>query len=140
MATKASHKIKTFKDLRVWQSARELCLAVYRITSDFPKDEKFGITSQIRRSAVSVPSNLAEGFGRQTAREKHQFYHHSLGSLFELETQLDISFALGYVSKEDFSNVDAELNKCKGMLLALIKTNQAHFVNRSSLISNQGGL
>ena len=133
----SSQKIKSYKDLRTWQSARELCLEVYRGTARFPVEERFGLTSQIRRSAISVPSNIAEGFGRQTAKEKHQFYHHSLGSLFELETQLDIANELGYLQDNDIKELEMLTNQCRALLLALLKANETKFSNRKSLISNQ---
>lgn len=86
-----STTIKSFKDLRVWQISESICLSVYQVTSAFPKEEVFGLISQMRRAAVSLPSNIAEGFGRRSAREKEQFYRHALGSLFELEAQIRIS-------------------------------------------------
>lgn len=136
MEKESAQKIRSYKDLRTWQSAQELCLLVYKFTMAFPGHEQFGLTSQIRRSAVSVPSNIAEGFGRQTAKEKHQFYHHSLGSLFELETQADIASRLSYIQNSDVEILEKKTADCRGLLLALIKANKKNFSNPQSLISN----
>lgn len=125
--------IRSYKDLRTWQNAQELCVLVYKATETFPVNEQFGLTSQLRRSAVSIPSNIAEGFGRQTAREKQQFYHHALGSLFELETQVDIASRLRYLN---VAELEGKIEQVKSMLLALLKANKNNFVNRKSLIIN----
>lgn len=88
-----------FRDLVVWQKAIAFVTEVYRVTQTFPKEEMYGLTSQIRRAAVSVPSNIAEGQGRLTRGEFRQFLGHAKGSLAELETQLVISQNLGYVKE-----------------------------------------
>lgn len=85
------HERQGFKDLRVWQQAMELVVAVMRITAKLPKYEEYGLTSQIRRSAVSVPSNIAEGWGRNGQKEFARFLDYASGSLCELETQLEIA-------------------------------------------------
>jgi four helix bundle protein len=87
----------THKDLDVWKAAMELAKLVYLITSKFPKEELYGLTQQIRRSAVSIPSNIAEGAARNSRKEFIQFLHISLGSLAELETQLLLSEKLGFL-------------------------------------------
>jgi len=92
-------KIKSFRDLRVWQLGMEIVEGVYRLTRDFPKHEVYGLSSQIQRAAVSIPSNIAEGHTRAYTRE---FLHHlsvAQGSLAELETQLEIAFRLDYISR-----------------------------------------
>ncbi|RZQ56314.1 four helix bundle protein [Pseudidiomarina tainanensis] len=86
-----------FKDLKVYKSAMDLCVSVYKITDSFPGHELFGLVSQMRRAVVSVSSNIAEGAGRGSYREQIRFYYIARGSLAELETQLEISFRLGYV-------------------------------------------
>ena len=86
--------VKSFRDLQVWQRAIQLCVAIYRLTKDFPRDELYGLSSQIRRAAVSVPSNIAEGHGRLNAGEYRQFLGIARGSNFELQTQLEIARAL----------------------------------------------
>jgi four helix bundle protein len=89
----------SFRDLRVWRSAMEFVVQVYRVTRAFPADERFGLTSQLRRAAVSVPSNIAEGHGRATVGEWLQFLGHARGSVFEVETQLLVAYRLGYVDR-----------------------------------------
>ncbi len=89
-----------YRDLIAWQKAMELVTDIYRVTRTFPKEETYGLTSQLRRAAVSVPSNLAEGHGRNSTKEFHQFIGQSRGSLLEVETQIEIAINLGYLSKE----------------------------------------
>jgi len=110
--------LSSFRDLIVWQKSYALCLLVYRYTRDFPKSEEFGLTSQLRRSAVSVPSNIAEGYNRKSKKEYVQFLYTSSGSLGELQTQLMISHDIGYTDDKknnemiDLSiEVDKMLNK-----------------------------
>src|SRR5512142_463586 len=93
--------IRSYRDLRVWASAMELVTDTYRVSKSFPKDERYGLTSQLRRAAVSVPSNIAEGHGRKHVGE--YFHHLSIanGSLMELETQVQIAFKLEYLSREE---------------------------------------
>src|SRR3974390_1580167 len=91
----ANERICSYTDLVVWQKAVELVTEIYKATSTFPREEMFGLTSQMRRSAVSVPSNIAEGQGRATKGEFIQFLAHARGSLFELETQVLIAGELG---------------------------------------------
>ncbi len=93
--------MKGHRDLIAWQKAMELVTEVYRITQTFPKEELYGLTSQMRRSAVSIPSNLAEGHGRNSRKEFHQFVGQARGSLVELETQLEIALNLGYLQKDE---------------------------------------
>ena|ERR1019366_5653616 len=93
-------KIYSYRDLVVWQKALDLVTEIYRATSGFPREEVFGLTSQLRRSAVSVPSNIAEGQGRATKGEFIQFLSHARGSLYELETQIVIAGRLGYLLAE----------------------------------------
>ena len=93
-------KTQNFKDLVVWQKGIELAKAIYRITGKFPSQEKFGLVSQMRRAAVSIPSNIAEGQARHTTGEFIQFISHAEGSTAELETQLILSLELGFASAE----------------------------------------
>lgn len=108
--------IRSYKDLRIWQEAKNLTIAIYGITERFPKSELYGLTSQIRRAAVSVPSNIAEGFRRKSKKEKLQFLRIALGSGAELETQLEISFELGYLNKSDYNKLEIDLDKFMRML------------------------
>ena len=93
--------ILSYRDLDVWQNAMSLVEAVYKATADFPAEEKYGLSSQIRRCAVSIPSNIAEGFMRKSTKEYIQFLYISLGSLGELDTQLEISNRLKYMSNQE---------------------------------------
>jgi len=90
----------SFRDLLVWQKAVKMSLIVYKLTSRFPSSEQFGLTNQLRRAAVSVASNIAEGYGRCTKGEYLQFLGHARGSIFELQTQLVISKALGFGTEQ----------------------------------------
>ncbi len=90
----------SYRDLIVWQRADELAFQVYLVTKDFPKSETFGLVSQMRRAAVSVPANIAEGYARFSEREKKQFYNVARGSLTELDYYIGFSFRLGYLLKE----------------------------------------
>ena len=109
----------THKNLEAWKSSMKLTVDIYNITQNFPKDELYGITNQIRRSAVSIPSNIAEGSARQTIKETMQFLYISLGSIAELETQLLISQELNYI--KDAKEILDKLNFVKGLILGLIK-------------------
>jgi four helix bundle protein len=103
-------KIQTFKDLFSWQEGHKLVLVIYSATKSFPKEEVFGLTGQMRRAAVSITSNIAEGFGRPSAQEKSRFYSIARGSLIELQNQLEISKDVGYLSKEAFSGLSAQID------------------------------
>ena len=93
-----TNKIKTFKDLIAWKEGHLLVLEIYKITENFPKSEIFGLTNQMRRAAVSIPSNIAEGYGRKSSKEYKQFYSIAYGSALELDTQLIICRELELVS------------------------------------------
>jgi|SRR5215469_7094505 len=112
----------TFADLEVWRASMEVVTRIYRLTRHFPKDEMYGLTSQIRRAAVSVPSNIAEGKGRASDRELSQFLCVARGSLFEIQTQLHIAEKLGYVSKEEAESVQRETVRVCQMLNALLRS------------------
>ncbi|MBA4418810.1 MAG: four helix bundle protein [Syntrophus sp. (in: bacteria)] len=111
----------SFKDLKIWQRGMELAKAVYEITSLFPSKETYGIVSQMRRSAVSVPSNIAEGFMRKGNREYAQFLYISLGSLAELETQVIISEQLGFIDNNKSGELQATISDISKMTMGLIK-------------------
>ena len=118
---KEKTRIKTFRDLLVWQKSMGFVTEVYKISNDFPKEETFGLTSQIRRSAVSVPSNISEGFGRQSLWDFIRFLKIGIASLFELQTQLEISSNLAYISKESFDRLYEESREIERMLSSLIR-------------------
>ncbi len=114
--------MKTHKDLDVWKKAIEFVTAIYKITSTFPKNELYGLTSQIRRASVSIPSNIAEGSARHHDNEYRQFLYVSLGSAAELETQLIISMNLGYLDNENSKALISDLNIISRMIQGLIKS------------------
>ncbi|HAV11591.1 MAG TPA: four helix bundle protein [Candidatus Moranbacteria bacterium] len=98
-------KIKSFTDLNAWKQGHELVLSIYDITDKFPDKERFGLISQMRRAAVLITSNIAEGFSRKTVKEKMQFYSIAHGSLTELQNQLLISRDIHYINKQEFSMI-----------------------------------
>lgn len=114
-------KIQTFKDLRVWQLGHSLVLDIYLVTKNFPKDEQFGLTNQIRRAIVSFTSNLAEGFSRSSYKEKAQFYSMALGSLTEVQNQLLIAKDVSYISLKEFNLMEDKIIELSKMTNGLIK-------------------
>ena len=98
-------KIKKFEDLDVWQMGRKLTVNIYEITSHFPKEEVYGITSQVKRASLSVPANIAEGFGRFHFMDKAKFYLNARGSLYELKSHLLIAKELGFMNNAAESEV-----------------------------------
>jgi four helix bundle protein len=113
---------ESFKNLAAWQRSIEMTVAVYKLTSSFPASERFGLTNQLRRAAVSVASNIAEGYGRSTRGEYVQFLGHARGSNSEVETQLVIAKALGFGSQQAL-RASEELCKVAGIILgALMKS------------------
>jgi four helix bundle protein len=121
--------IKTFQDLRVWQEGHKLVLMTYQQTKKFPKDGMFGLVSQLRRSAVSVTSNIAEGFGRKTSGDKTHFYRISLGSINELQNQLLISRDIGYLETTVFPKIFEQSVTVHKMLNGLMKSSGNFFRN-----------
>ncbi len=112
----------THKDLRVWQQSIEMVTSIYLMTKTFPKEELFGLVSQLRRAAISVPSNIAEGYARGTEREKLHFLRMSSGSMSEVETQLLLSLNLGYVGQEMFDELSEKVTTVWKQLNALISS------------------
>ena len=111
-----------FKELKVWQKAIDLVTETYLKSKDFSKEEIYGITSQIRRSAVSIPSNIAEGCGRKTSKDFSNFLGIASGSAFEFETQLIICKNLEFISENDFMNLESEVNHIQNMIIKLQST------------------
>jgi len=111
---------ESFKDLAVWQRAVQLTVAVYKLTSSFPPSEQFGLTSQMRRAAVSVASNIAEGYGRATTGEYLQFLGHARGSNCEIQTQLIISRELGFDSEQLEKQAESLSGEVSRMLVAMM--------------------
>ncbi len=114
--------LRSYKDLKTWQRSYQLCLEVYQITKGFPKEEVYGLTSQIRRAAVSIPCNIAEGYGRKTTPEYIRSLYIAYGSNCELETQVLLSGNLGYIEKEKLKKIQDEVGEIERMLKALIKS------------------
>ena len=112
--------VKNYRELVVWQKAVELVEQVYQVTRQFPKEEMYGLTNQVRRAAVSIPSNIAEGYGRKSKKEYLQFYSIAYGSLLELETQLILSHDLKFISDNDFEVTDSTREEVSKMLYTMI--------------------
>ncbi|MBS3087567.1 four helix bundle protein [Candidatus Pacearchaeota archaeon] len=113
--------MRDYRKLQIWNIGREVAKEVYIITKGFPKDELYGITSQMRRAAVSIPSNIAEGCGRDSVKEFVQFLRISLGSVRELETQFYISSDIEYVDEMKFDLVMKKLDEASKKIWAYIK-------------------
>ena len=111
---------KPHKKLDAWKLSMELVKRVYELTGSFPQHETYGLTNQLRRAAVSIPSNIAEGAARQTTKELINYLHISQGSLSELDTQLDISLALNYINDLDRNDLDQMMVRIDKMLSGLI--------------------
>lgn len=115
-------EIKTHKDLLVWKKSIDLVEQIYKFTKQFPKEELYGITNQMRRCAVSIPANIAEGSGRKNKAEFIQFLHIALGSASELETHLIISQRLGFLSINSYDEIMNALNEIIKMTCGLINS------------------
>ncbi|WP_026713921.1 four helix bundle protein [Flavobacterium daejeonense] len=113
--------MSTFRDLLIWQKSMTLITQIYQSTNQFPKEEIFGLTSQIRRSAISIPSNIAEGFGRESKQDFLRFLNISIGSLFELQTQLEIAKNINYLNENEFNNIFEDSREIERMLVSFIK-------------------
>jgi four helix bundle protein len=112
--------MKTHKDLEVWKLSMSFVTDVYSLTSNFPKHEIFGLSSQMRRASISIPANISEGSARHSTREWIQFLYISLGSLIELETQIEIAFRLGYV--KNIENNTKTIDSIRRLIIALINS------------------
>ena len=114
--------IKTYRDLIVWQKSMSLVKDIYKLSIKFPTEEQFVLTPQMRRSAISIPSNIAEGYGRNSRKDYRRFLSISRGSLFELQTQLEISQELGYINnKAEYSKIKDKTIEIDKMLNTLIQ-------------------
>lgn len=116
---------KPHRNLNVWKSAILLVTEIYRVTDAFPSRENYSLVDQMRRAAISIPSNIAEGAARHTKKEFINYLHLAQGSLSELDTQLEIARNLGYLSREDFFNLDAHMEQIDKMLSGLIRHQSA---------------
>jgi len=114
--------LKNYKELKVWQRSYQLCLEIYKIPKRFPNGERYGLTSQIRRAAVSIPSNIAEGYGRKTTPEYIRFLYIAYGSNCEMKTQILLSGDLGYIETGKLEILQEGIGEVERMLKALIKS------------------
>lgn len=112
---------KSYKDLIVWQKSKKLAIEIYSLTEQFPSDERFGITSQLNRAAISVPLNIAEGYRRRGDRERKQFFYIAFGSATEIEALIDICKDLRKFKNLDFSKIESLLNEVLRILSVFIK-------------------
>ncbi len=115
-------KIKSHRDLIAWQKAMALVTDVYALTKTFPREEMYGLTGQIRRAAVSVPANIAEGQGRRYGREFHQFLGNARGSLMELDTHLELAFRVGYLNEGQHTAIRAKVDEVGRILNGLMRS------------------
>lgn len=122
-------KIQSFTDLTVWQESYKLVLMIYKITKGFPKEEIYSLVDQMRRAAASITANIAEGFGRQSYKEKVQFYYLSKGSLNESKNFILIAKGVGYITKEQLEELSFQINKADQLLQGLIRKSKT-FINR----------
>lgn len=112
--------IQSYRDLIVWQKSMKLVTEIYKVTKLFPSEELYALTSQLRRCAVSIPSNIAEGYGRNATLDYKRFLQIAVGSIFELQTQVEIASNLKYLSSELFGNLSDAAKEIELMLLSLI--------------------
>ncbi len=121
---------RSYRELEVWKEAKKLVAEIYQITKTFPDEEKWCLTQQIRRAAISIPSNIAEGIGRNHAKDTIQFLYTSRGSLYELETQLFISFDLNYLNEGTLENVFISCNQVGKLLAGFINYYESKLVTK----------
>lgn len=124
-------KIRSFTDLNAWKESHKLLILIYQITRQFPREELYSLVDQMRRAVISITSNIAEGFGRQTYREKIQFYYIAQGSLIEVKNQILAAKDIGYLKKEDFDKLTFQANIAHQLLQGLI-TSSKRFINHNS--------
>lgn len=117
-------KIQSFTDLNAWREGHKLVLGIYKTTKVFPVEERYGLTDQMRRCAVSITSNVAEGFSRRTKKEKAQFFYMALGSVTELQNQLLIARDVAYVAKDKFSELAEQTVVVSKLVNGLVKSSK----------------
>ena len=117
--------MKDFRQLKVWEKSHQLALAIYKATKQFSKEELYGLTSQIRRSSMSIPTNIAEGCGRNTDKEFARFLQIAMGSASETEYQLILARDLEFLTKDEHEKLHSEVEEVKRMLASLLKTIRA---------------
>jgi len=117
-------KIRNFTDLNAWKESHKLVLEIYKVTKNFPREEIFGLSSQIKRAAVSITSNIAEGFGRFSKKEQIQFYYISIGSLIEIQNQLLIARDVGYLNEVQYNSIYTLSVNAQKIINGLIRYNK----------------
>ena len=117
-------KIQHFTDIEAWKHGHKLVLEVYRVTKDFPEEEKFGVIGQIRRAATSVTANIAEGMGRFSYKDRVRFLYMSRGSIYEVENFCILAKDLGYLNREDFKNILSLINGARKILNGFVKSTE----------------
>ncbi len=117
-----NQKIKSFKDLIVWQKSHNFSLLIYEVTKKFPKYEKFSLTDQIRRASISIPSNIAEGFSKNTKKDKVRFYNISNGSLMEVLSQIQLAKDLNYLSLEKFKEIEEKVEEISKLIFGITRS------------------
>lgn len=122
-------EIRTYKDLEVWKEARRLVREVYAISKEFPREELFGLTNQVRRALVSVPSNIAEACGRGTSQASVNLLYISRGSLYEVETQSIVACDLNYMGEDDLESLMGRVENCKRLLNGFIRYYESKATN-----------
>lgn len=128
--------IRSFTDLDAWQEAHRLVLMIYRAVQLFPKDEQYGLSIQLRRAAVSITSNIAEGFSRRSAKEKKQFYYTSLSSLTEIQNQILIARDVTYLKSEIFSEIEQQSIRVSKLVNGIIKSARSYISKEPYVIRN----
>src|SRR5215467_1514600 len=112
-------RVKSYRDLDAWQLAMEIVIAIYNVTRAFPAEEKFGLSAQLRRAAVSIPSNIAEGHNRIGPGELRRFVSIARGSVAEVETQIAVAVALGFIDADEVESLSSQLDRLSKMLFGL---------------------
>ena len=112
--------MKDFREMQVWNKGHKLAVEIYKLTAGFPREEIYGLSSQIRRAAVSIPTNVAEGCGRGSAKELKQFLKISMGSASEVEYQILLSYELRYMDRKTYDNLNSDIQEIKKMLSSYI--------------------
>ena len=129
--------VRSYKDLIVWQKSLDLVELIYQVSRTFPKEELYGLTNQLRRAAVSIPSNIAEGHARSSTQEFHRFLSIARGSLAEVETQLLIAQRLGYLSNDQLApilSLQIEINKMTNGLMAKLASDSSPLAPKAELL------
>ena len=124
-SSKLTQSMNNFRTLRAYTNAKDLVKQVYALLKQFPREEQYALCDQLRRAVISIPSNIAEGSGRMSAKDQAHFYSIAYGSLMEVLAQLDVACDLGYITKEEFKNFEIKIDEEAKMLTGLINKRKA---------------